>query len=120
MYVDGAKIRKLIAVWGNNKGYPEKSYVTMFCNENNLSYNQWNAYLRGSQNLGTKIIQQLISIFPDLNLNWLLKEDLNMFTKQNVNNHIEEPEPKYKNVTNDDIMAKLEEVHADLRKKLSI
>lgn len=119
MYVDGKKLKKLIALYGKEKGYPEKSYVAMFCTDNGLSYNQWNAYLRGSQNLGTKIIQQLIDIFPGVDLNWLLKDETPQFTSKKSDTILDEPASIYgKTITNIDLMKKLEEIHLDLKKGL--
>jgi hypothetical protein len=52
----------------------------MFCKDFDLNYNQWNAYTRGAQVVGNKITLRLMEIFPNLNLNWLLKDtDSNMF-----------------------------------------
>lgn len=119
MYVDGKKLKKLITLYGESKRYEEKSYVALFCNDHGLSYNQWNAYLRGAQNLGTKIIQQLIDIFPDLNLNWLLKDEPNIFISDKKEHILSEPQAKYgKPVTTKDLMRKLEELHLDVKKVL--
>lgn len=117
MYVDGDKIKSLIVVYGKEKGYPEKSYVAMFCEDFQLNYNQWNAYTRGAQNVGTKILQQLMEIFPNLNLNWLLKEDENRFVSNEKHLELNEPQIKYdQNVSNLDLMMKLEEIHSFLKK----
>jgi hypothetical protein len=117
MNVDGDKIKSLIADYGKSKGYLEKSYVAMFCEENALSYNQWNAYTRGAQNIGTKVIHRLIEIFPDLNLNWLLKDAPNKYIGEGKELILCEPVEKYdKNVTNEDLMNKLESILSEVKK----
>lgn len=117
MYVQGDKIKSLIVVYGKEKGYPEKSYVAMFCDDFNLNYNQWNAYTRGAQKVGTKIIQQLMEIFPNLNLNWLLKDDESKFVTEENTSIVADTKTKYgENITNLDLMMKLEEIHLTLKK----
>jgi hypothetical protein len=98
MYIDGAKIKSLISSYGKDKDYPEKSYTAMFCKDFDLNYNQWNAYTRGAQVVGNKITLRLMEIFPNLNLNWLLKDtDSNMFIGEadSYSSIIKEPETKY-------------------------
>lgn len=119
MNVDGEKIRTLIEVYGKEKGYPPKSYLSMFCEENDVNYSQWNAHIGGRQVAGTKIIDKLMHIFPDLNMNWFLKDDPNMFISDNQETILNEPPAKYaKLVTTKDLMNKLEELHLDLKKEL--
>jgi len=121
MNVDGSKIKALVEFYGRSKGYPEKSYLPKFCEDFDVNYKQWNAYFRGTQNLGTKIFDILMDIFPDLNMNWLLKDDPNMFLSSESEFIINEPQVKYaKNITNSDLMKKLEEIHSDLKRVGSI
>ena len=108
MTIEGDKIKQLISYYGADKGYPEKSYLVRFCDDNNLNYKQWSAYCSSTQNLGLKIIEVLMDIFPDLNLNWLLKEDVSMFKNTNVLN---EPGDFYvKEISNQAIFNKLESI----------
>lgn len=79
MTIDNEKLKLLINHYGSTREYPVKSYVPMFCEDNNLNYIQWNTYLRGAQKIGIKIVYDLLNIFPDLNLNWLFKDEENMF-----------------------------------------
>ncbi|UOX35283.1 hypothetical protein LXD69_07130 [Flavobacterium sediminilitoris] len=108
MNIEGEKIKQLISNYGAARNYPEKSYVVMFCEDNNLNYKQWSAYISGTQNLGIKIIDILMDIFPDLDLNWLLK---------NNSNYVSEPTSNYKkttHITNEMIYAKLEKIDKKL------
>ncbi len=117
MNVDGEKIRTLIEVYGKEKGYPQKSYLSMFCEDNDVNYSQWNAHIGGRQVAGTKIIDKLMHVFPDLNMNWFLKDDENMFISEKNERFLTEPKPKYdKDVTSLDLMQKLDEIHLDVKK----
>jgi hypothetical protein len=117
MYIEGEKIRSLISNYGKSQEYPEKSYTAMFCKDFELNYNQWNAYTRGAQVVGNKITLKLMDIFPDLNLNWLLKDELNMFVGKDNLLAIREPEPKYsKKIDQEDIYNKLEDILTELKK----
>ena len=108
MTIEGDKIKQLISHYGADKGYTEKSYLVRFCDDNNLNYKQWSAYCSGTQNLGLKIIEVLMDIFPDLNLNWLLKEDVLMFKNKNIFN---EPGEVYsKEISNQVLYNKLESI----------
>jgi hypothetical protein len=117
MTIDGDKIKALIEVYGQRKGYPEKSYIPKFCEDFDLNYIQWFSYVKGKTNPGLKIIYNLVNIFPELNLNWLLKEDSNMFTDPNVVFAFEEPSEEYrKEVSNNDIMKKLDIIEKEIKK----
>jgi len=117
MTIDGDKIKALIDVYGKSKGYPEKSYIPKFCEDFDLNYIQWFSYVKGRTNPGLKIIYNLVNIFPALNLNWLLKEDSNMFTDPNAVFVFEEPGEEYgKEVSNNDIMKKLEIIEKEIKK----
>lgn len=117
MNVDGEKIRTLIEVYGKEKGYPPKSYLSMFCEDNDVNYSQWNAHIGGRQVAGTKIIDKLMHVFPNLNMNWLLKYDGNMFISNKSDLILREPAGVYgKSATNIDLMKKLEEIHKDIKK----
>lgn len=96
MNIESDRIKALIEYYGKNKNYPEKSYTTRFCEAFDLNYIQWSSYSNGKQKAGIKIIYQLMNIFPDLNLNWLLKDDSRMFLSQNM---VNEPEECYKKTT---------------------
>jgi hypothetical protein len=120
MNIDGWKIKKLIEAYGIEKGYEVKSYLPKFCEDNNLNYIQWNAYTRGAQTLGIKIVYLLIDIFPDLNLNWLMKDDVNVFIGNENVPVIKEPAPKpAKKIEQQDIYDKLDDILIELKKVTS-
>lgn len=112
MYVDGNKIKVLVEAYGKEKGYPEKSYMAKFCEDYDLNYNQWNAYSRGAQVIGTKIVQRLMEIFPDVDLNWLLREN----TDEILTDMVKEPAEVYLKSSEKQIMDKLELIHQDIKK----
>lgn len=85
MEISPDKIKKLIDLYGMIHDYPKKSYVVFFCGDNDLNYNQWNNYLRGKQAIGMKVISDLMMIFPDLNMNWLFKDEGFVFNVKLVN-----------------------------------
>lgn len=82
MNIQGEKIRVLIKIYGLSKCYPEKSYLANFCRDFNLNYSQWNAHIGDRQSAGGKVLDILMQAFPDLNLNWLLKEEKNVFVEK--------------------------------------
>ncbi|MBN8565262.1 MAG: hypothetical protein J0M25_00820 [Flavobacteriales bacterium] len=112
MYVDGNKIKVLVEAYGKEKGYPEKSYMAKFCEDFELNYNQWNAYSRGAQVIGTKIVQRLMEIFPDVDLNWLLKENEALEALSMVH----EPKETLLKESEKMIMDKLEIIHKEILK----
>lgn len=115
MNVDGEKIRQLVKVYGQLRDYPEKSYLAKFCDDFDLNYNQWNNYTRNGQAIGIKIIHQLVDIFPELNLNWFMKNEGPMFLDENMA-VVEEPGEKYlKEITPADVMKKLDQIHFDVK-----
>lgn len=90
MTIDNEKLKRLVAHYGETRNYPVKSYLPMFCEDNGLNYIQWNTYLRGAQKIGMKIVYDLLNIFPNLNLNWLFKDEENMFLINEYENNDEE------------------------------
>lgn len=121
MHVETEKIKQLIEVYGKDKGYEEKAHIKRFCEDFSLSYTQWNAYLRGAQNVGIKIVEQLIDIFPNINLNWFLKDEDNMFIGGEIISKVSETAPKYgKNITNLDIYKKLIQIEKEVIKNAKL
>ncbi|WP_417365974.1 hypothetical protein [Flavobacterium beibuense] len=117
MDVNGSKIKALIEHYGQQKNYEEKSYLVKFAADHGLNYKQWNNYIRGNQAAGIKIVSFLIEVFPDLNLNWLLKDQGNMFAEVNSLPMSQEPSARYgKKIDNSDIYRKLEEIQNDIKK----
>lgn len=116
MSVDGEKIKQLVKYYGQLHGYPEKSYLAKFCEDNSLNYNQWNAYTRNKQEIGIKIIHFLIDIFPDLNLNWFFKNEGEMNSDGKLMVFEEPQEELLKEISQIDIYKKLELIHYDLKK----
>lgn len=116
MTIEGDKIRALIEEYGRQKAYPEKSYIPKFCEDFDLNYIQWFSYTKEKQKPGIKILYFLMNIFPNLNLNWLLKDEGSMFSSNDNYLKVAEPGDKYvKEVSNLDLMNKLEEIHKDLK-----
>jgi hypothetical protein len=119
MNVDGSKIKRLIESYGAEKDYDQKTQLRRFCEDFNLNYIQFHAYTKGTQNLGLKIIYRLMEIFPNLNLNWLLKDEENMFVgKENsLPMILKEPQEKYsKKIGQEDIFHKLEDILVEIKK----
>lgn len=119
MSITKEKIKELIEVYGFRKDYPEKSHLKRWCEDFEFNYTQWNAYTRGSQKIGVKIVEQLIDIFPELNLNWLLKDEPNMFIEEIAGNKVilKESIVIYnKEITNLDLMNKLEQIEKEVKK----
>lgn len=110
MNVEPEKIKQIISRYGQSKGYPEKSYTAKFCEDFDLNYNQWNAYTRGAQDIGIKVINFLMEKFPDTDMNWLLKKEITVFDS------VSEPREFYEEITNEAIMVKLNQIHHDLKK----
>lgn len=81
MEISKEKIQILVNLYGLIHNHPKKSCLKLFCSENNLNYNQWNAHIGGRQVIGLKIVFKLMEIFPDLNMNWLFKNEGNVLVK---------------------------------------
>lgn len=113
MVIDGGKILRIIEHYGESKGYPKKSYVKSFTDDFGVNYAQWSNYIRGDQNLGIKIIDFLVEKFPNLNMNWLLKDEGEMFATKQLPQLVE---PKEVYEIKDPVMHKLEQMHQDIKK----
>lgn len=114
MNVKGTKIKSLVDYYANMKDYPSKSSLAKFCEDYDLNYNQWNAYIRETQAVGIKIIHQLMDVFPKLNLNWLLKDEGEMFVDETIMVLNEPKESIKKEISSEDIYKKLEKIHFDI------
>lgn len=79
MDIDKGKVITLIKHYSTEKGYSEKSWLTAFCEDKQLNYKQWHTLLKTDKGIGIKVIDLLVDVFPNLNLNWLLKDDGEMF-----------------------------------------
>lgn len=79
MTIKGENILALIAYYSKIKGYPQRSFIVNFCRDFDFNYNQWNAYVVEKQKIGIKPIFDIIKIFPHVNLNWLFKNEGEMF-----------------------------------------
>lgn len=120
MNVDGEKIRQLIEHYGTQKKYEPKTKLRRFCEDFDLNYIQWSSYIKGTQNLGIKIIHVLMNIFPSLNLNWFLKDEGQMFTSEEKVLVLNEPKAEYsKKIEKEDLYEKLDEILVEI-KKISI
>lgn len=119
MTEEGNKIKELINYYGNEKGYLKKSHLPLFCEDNDLNYIQWHAYSSGRQKLGLKIVQDLMNIFPNLNLNWFLKDEPNMFMGEITESQSIMRESKniyHREISNVDLMKKLLEIEKEVKK----
>jgi len=118
MDVAGSKFKRLIEIYGIGKGYPEKSHLPKFCEDFDLNYTQWNTYCRGKQNVGVKIIDILLDIFPNLNLNWFIKDEGDIFTTEEENIMvINETKAEYsKKIEKEDIYEKMNEILLEIKK----
>lgn len=85
MIVKGEKIRELIEDYGKANSIAEKSVLRQFSENFELNYTQWSNYIRGEQNLGLKPIEKLMEIFPNMNLNWLLRDEGEKYINLNTN-----------------------------------
>jgi hypothetical protein len=115
MDINPKKILSIIEVYGKTKQIPEKSYIPRFCEDFDLNYKQWSAYARGSQAAGMKIVEFFIEIFPDLNLNWLLKDEEEMFVTSFKIKCLNEPSSLEYDKPEKAIMDKLEAIHNDIK-----
>lgn len=119
MSIAKEKIKKLVEVYGFSKNYPEKSHLKRWCEDFDFNYTQWNGYTRGTQKIGVKIVEQLMDIFPELNLNWLLKDEHNMFSEEKEGNELTLKESTViysKEITNLDLMNKLNQIEKEVKK----
>lgn len=119
----GDKIRTLVEIYGKERDYPPKSYLSMFCKDNDVNYSQWNAHIGGRQVVGIKILDKLMHVFQNLNMNWFLKDDPNIFLPDDYGTLIAEPGAVYqktsKKITNEDLMKKLEELELEIKKGIT-
>lgn len=81
MNIKGEKIKALIESYSKEKGYPQRAHIVKFCEDFNLNYRQYSAYVAETQPVGLKIVYDLIRIFPKLNLNWLFNNVGEMFLR---------------------------------------
>lgn len=121
MDVTGSKFKRLIEIYGISKGYPEKSHLPKFCEDFDLNYTQWNTYCRGKQNVGVKIIDILLDIFPNLNLNWFLKDEGDIFTTEEGNAMVSSQPIAIisKKIEKEDIYKKMDEILLEMKKLTS-
>lgn len=113
MYVPKEKILLVIEAYGRNKGYPTKSYLRKFVDDFKLNYNQWSAYIGGSQNAGLKALDAIKVAFPNINFNWVYRDDYNMLINEN---NLEVNEPNLYSKENFDDLQKQVDIY---RKKLN-
>jgi hypothetical protein len=121
MVVNPDKIKAVIDYYGKIKGHAEKSYLPKFTEEHKLNYKQWAAFCNGSQTAGYKVVDVFMDIFPNLDLNYLIKDSIpvkaDMFNLQKSNVFVvNEPEELIKReVSNLQIFTKLEEIHFEIK-----
>ena len=121
MIINPAKISAVIEYYGKIKGYPEKSHLTKFTEDFKLNYKQWAAWCNGGIPAGYKIVDIFLDIFPAIDTNWLIKESVSekedMFLLSGTKVYtVQEPtEPIKKEITNEQIFTKLEEIHFELK-----
>lgn len=121
MEVSPEKLRAVVKYWGSIKGYPEKSHLTKFTEELQLNYKQWASMCSGKQVAGSKIVDIVMDVFPSIDLNWLLKtevpvnDDMFNLEKKEVMVLNEPREPLKKEITNEQIFTKLEELQFEIK-----
>lgn len=59
--------------------------VLKFCKKNGFSYQSINPIINNHREIGINIIRDLIKVFPDLNINWLLYGRGKWMTSLNCN-----------------------------------
>lgn len=124
MVVNPDKIKAVIKHWGNIKGIPEKSHLTRFAEEYDLNYKQWAAFCNGGQTAGYKVVDVFMDIFPSMDMNYLIKEEIpanaDMFDLSTSKFLIlQEPNENYKSISNNQLYLKLEEIHFEIKSVLA-
>jgi len=99
----------------------QKVNMSQFCEIHGLSYQSINPICNNHREIGINIIRDLMKIFPNLNLNWLLYGTGNInYTKISTNDSdmmLQEPGDNY----NEDVVEKLFLTYLDkksIRKKV--
>lgn len=114
MDIEKGRVVALIEHYRKAKEYPEKSWLKGFCADNSLNYNQWHTLLKSDKGVGIKIIDILVNIFPNVNLNWLLKGEGEMFTDGKM--VVSEPASTYlKTPFEKEVIQRLEAVQNELK-----
>lgn len=114
MDIEKDRVIALIQHYKREKGYPDKSWLSAFCSDHNLNYNQWYTLLKSDKGVGIKIIDLLVNIFPTLDLNWLLKGEGSMFTKGQT--ELSEPSASYiKTPFEKEVIQRLEVMQSELK-----
>ena len=89
------------------KGYNQRD----FASEISEKYSNLNKILNGHRDIYYDFICRLISKFPEIDLNWLLREDFDT-------NYVLEPKINYKKLKTRDLVAELEDIVAELKVKI--
>ena len=123
MVIDARKIKAVIEYYGQIKNYPEKSYITKFCEDFKLNYKQWSALCSGNLPGGYKVVDIFLDIFPNIDTNWLIKNDVPVNGDKFLSSgKIEKKSAKELNeeytreITNDQLFRKMEEIQFEFRK----
>lgn len=115
MTIPGDRILALISHYGKVRGYAEKSYLTQFTEENELNYGQWSNYTRNAQSTGPKVLEAILKIFPEINLNWLIKGEGEMFLNDGYKG-IAEPAANYSKASFEtEVLQRLEALQIDMK-----
>ena len=68
--------------------------VRQFCIKNKIAYNSFHQILNGTRNMGLNTLKQVIDVYPQLNLNWVIK-GIGSVEISTTGNNISEPESIY-------------------------
>lgn len=68
--------------------------VRQFCIKNDIAYNSFHQILNGTRNMGLNTLKQVIDVYPQLNLNWVIK-GIGSVEISTTGNNISEPESIY-------------------------
>lgn len=118
MKIDANKIRLLIDKYGEINNIPKSKRLSRFTEDNNLNYKQWAAVLNGAQDAGAVAVDIFMDIFPDIDLNWFIKDIKNDYLEENKSIiKLEEPAENYKkDITNRQLFIKLNEILLEVKK----
>ena len=118
MKIEPSKIKELIDKYGDIHDIPKSKRLKRFTEDNGLNYKQWAAFVNGGQDAGYKVVDIFMDIFPDLDLNWFIK-DIEIDNYKTVDKlHIlgEPSEKPKKEISNNQIFTKLNEVLMEVKK----
>lgn len=122
MKIEPSKIKELIDKYGEINQIPERKRLKRFTEDHELNYKQWAAFVNGGQDAGYKVVDIFMDIFPDIDLNWFIKDEEGYkYEIEEKINLVNEPstekiEKPKKEISNAQIFLKLNEVLMEVKK----